>query len=63
MRLTREGRFALLLAWSAVAGALLGNGQAHGVTPLVVAGAAMTAVCPAGVIAAWLLARRRRGRG
>ena len=54
MRPIRDGWFAVLLIWTAVAGSLLGNGMAHGIIPLVVIGAVMSAACPWGVIAAWV---------
>jgi threonine/homoserine/homoserine lactone efflux protein len=61
VRLTRDGWFAVLLVWAAVSGSLLGNGQAHHVVPLIVAGAVMSAAFW-GVLAYWAVARRRRRR-
>ena len=59
---TRDRLFAALLVWSGVAGSLLGWGQALHVTPLFIAGVAMSVVCPLGVLTAlWLLGRRRGG--
>lgn len=61
MRLTSDGLFAVLLSWSATAGSLLANGLVHHAALLAVTGAVMTAICPVGVVVAWLARRARRG--
>jgi hypothetical protein len=56
-----DTRFRLIAIATAIAGTTLGNGIAHGWLPLIAAGAAMSAVFPWGVIAAWLVLRHRAG--
>jgi hypothetical protein len=56
-------RLKAIAAATALAGLTLGEGIAHGWLPLIVAGAAMSAVFPWGIVAAWLVRRIRRGPG
>lgn len=54
--------FILLCAWTAAAGSLVGNGLAHHVLWLFIAGVVASAVCPFGVIAASMVTRKSRTR-
>lgn len=57
-RMTGDRLFVLLAAWAAVAGTLLGNGIVHGWPAMTITGAVMSAICPGGVVIAWLAQRR-----
>lgn len=53
--MSSDRRFALLIAWTVAAGTLLGDGIAYGWPWAIVIGAAMSGVCPWGIVIASLV--------